>query len=136
MVERVARAIALALIPARAVGANPVIDCEPLARAAIAAMQEWQPIETAPRDGTPFVALNADLECHVAKFDDDGRMCRRSHQQRFAQTHIVRGDDKILKDEQFSFDTSWSLWTRGYDFEPTHWQPLPSPPKAREADND
>lgn len=91
-------------------------------------MSKWQPIATAPRDGRPFLALNNDMECHVSKIDEYGRILRRSHQQRWSQSFLVEAGRKWLESEEFNFDTHWSIWTRGYEFNPTHWMPLPSPP--------
>lgn len=65
-------------------------------------MSEWQPIETAPKDGEDFLALF------------------------------------LFDDGSFRYDVSrWcdarELFTAGRPFEedtqPTHWMPLPEPPK-------
>jgi hypothetical protein len=88
-------------------------------------MSALQPIETAPRDGTTFLALNQDGEFHVAMIDEHGRFCRRTHQQRWSQSFSIEDGRQILTSEHFHFDTHWSLWTKGYEFEPTHWSPLP-----------
>jgi hypothetical protein len=95
-------------------------------------MGEWKPIESAPRGCVPFLALNEDRECHVAAYDKDGRLMRRSHQQRFPQSFVVEGGKKVLVSEGFEFNSDWSLWTKGYDFKPTHWLPLPAPPSQEE----
>jgi hypothetical protein len=63
---------------------------------------EWQPIETAPKDGTPVLGYR----------DVDGVMAT-------------------------VYWTTWGGWSLvapgGYaeedDWEPTHWMPLPDPPK-------
>ncbi len=34
-------------------------------------MIEWQPIETAPKDGTDFIGLKDDGTCHVIYFDEE-----------------------------------------------------------------
>jgi hypothetical protein len=96
---------------------------------------EWQPIETAPKDGTVFMALNEDGEIHVCKIDKIGRKLRRSHQQRWSQSFAHYDDMKVLTKEEFHFDTYWSIWTKGYEFSPTHWIPLPNPPQAEEQDS-
>ena len=62
---------------------------------------EWQPIETAPKDGETLVlAIRADAKVpFVATGDDDG---------------------------WFTFNGA--LENCGQKFEPTHWMPLPPPP--------
>lgn len=67
-------------------------------------MADWQPIETAPRDGTEFIAC----------WQPEGY------------------DYQLV-----NADTYW--WGRGECFisheagriEPTHWMPLPAPPKVQ-----
>lgn len=62
----------------------------------------WQPIETAPKDGTRILSYS----------DQEGVQC------------ISWWRDG---------DTSWSEWCSpdGYTvFDPTHWMPLPEPPRA------
>lgn len=65
---------------------------------------KWQPIETAPNDGTPFLVwlpvpqLNSNF-----------------------QVAIFRPNVKLIGG-RFAFDASC---------EPTHWIPLPEPPKEK-----
>lgn len=67
-------------------------------------MNDWQPIESAPKDGTPFLGA----------FKDTGGwkilifVWSRSYS-RFLDS----GDAEVIED---------------YD-QPTHWMPLPEPPK-------
>lgn len=67
-------------------------------------MSEWQPIETAPRDGARFLAIR----------DEDGFteipniICWNCHYENFA-------------------DTEWDD-ARQVKFQPTHWMPLPPAP--------
>ena len=69
-------------------------------------MTEWQPIDTAPKDGTAILIWPAKSS--------------------------FTGDDTI------SYVVRWNDWKQGwieasgeeYDtFYPTHWMPLPAPPK-------
>jgi hypothetical protein len=67
-------------------------------------MSEWQPIETAPKDGT-FV-----LCCHES------------------------GHINILQFNGNASDLSQPAWRKdcysGQTFRPTHWMPLPKPPEG------
>jgi hypothetical protein len=74
-------------------------------------MSEWQPIETAPRDGTWILAsCVGQLIPMVAAFDDD--------------------DDSMC---WFSFNLVYERAVRHGEperkFKPTHWMPLPEPPR-------
>lgn len=66
---------------------------------------EWQPIETAPKDGTEVLCFSDDLGIFVAYIDD------HNHNQK-------------------------PKWSTGFgeksEIDPTHWMPLPAPPKAPE----
>lgn len=69
--------------------------------AAIALMrgQSWQSIETAPKDGTSILATEIDGEPVVSYFDEGGWVY------------------------------SWHAYDGYRHWNPTHWQPLPAPPK-------
>ena len=73
-------------------------------------MTEWQPIETAPKDGIPvliYSGLRVDIES------------------------ILIDHEKSIYIS--SFDGDWWIWDGKYGpeyaYEPTHWMPLPEPPK-------
>jgi len=68
------------------------------------AAQEWQPIETAPKDGTEFLAW------YPPDDGDDG---------------FFDIADWIEMPKFVNADS----WTRG-GLDPTHWMPLPEPPRA------
>lgn len=59
-------------------------------------MSEWQPIETAPKDGTPILVADSGPYAFVVEWNNKHR--------------AWLGADR-------------SAW------EPTHWMPLPEPPK-------
>lgn len=70
-------------------------------------MSEWQPIETAPKDGAPFLA------CMDWRVDDLGKCC------------VIRWRAPISSrspGQWLSIPGDWS-------YRPTHWMPLPEPPQ-------
>lgn len=76
-------------------------------------MSDWQPIETAPRDGTHILVINA-------AFLHEGEMC-------VAFWHTLRGE----KQEDGRWDvTGYGGYEAEPEVEPTHWQPLPEPPSS------
>jgi len=101
-------------------------------------MSEWQPIETAPKDESVFLALNKDTEIFAAKFlNSHGKIAYRTCQQSFPERHIkmrlADGEYGWVRDEEFAqenqcFMANWCLWQKMYEFAPTHWMPLPKPP--------
>lgn len=70
-------------------------------------MMEWQPIETAPKDGTDFLAGWAAIEPDPFC---DGKAC----------IEIVRYNDRGVVCGGLNRDCGMSF--------PTHWMPLPKPP--------
>lgn len=88
-------------------------------------MSEWQPIGTAPRDGTPVMVWFRG-EYHVAQFigiwaPENLKWC-------------VKPPKTGLEDDMRPVhDISIPVWSDGVPIPgghsgPTHWMPLPSPP--------
>lgn len=72
---------------------------------------KWQPIETAPKDGTPVVFGNFDAMCLLC-----------------GAPHVWSG-----RYEDFGFGDGPEMCEASYaatneNGEPTHWMPLPEPP--------
>ena len=67
---------------------------------------EWQPIETAPKDGTRVLLIDA---------DDAGTVCWGEWSD-WDEVPECRDIGDIGCNGQ-------------YDYQPTHWMPLPSPPQ-------
>lgn len=77
-------------------------------------MTTWQPIETAPRDGTKIlVCRRFPFDCwhyDVAKW-----AIKREH---------ISGWAKKVGEYSERYDENWE-W---FEIRPTHWMPLPEPP--------
>lgn len=73
---------------------------------------DWQPIETAPKDGTRIIGWNGDVVTEmgwVGRADDDGHVG-------WCQAEFWDGG--LLYEMHNQMEP-----------EPTHWMPLPDPPK-------
>lgn len=78
-------------------------------------MSEWQPIETAPRDGSPILAYNPLIGVYSTAF-----------------TTRWTGEPDEVGYEGFPCGF-WNMGPGSYPFgrwdcRPTHWMPLPEPP--------
>ena len=73
-------------------------------------MADWQPIETAPKDGTRILLWDTD-EVVIAKWDDISMGGAEGWQ--IAVVNMLSG----LKHYEAAFN-------------PTHWMPLPEPPRG------
>lgn len=74
-------------------------------------MTEWQPIETAPKDGTKVLLWEAGHAPYVGSRDDQ--------------------DDEWWTDEDWANDAARCFPPR---CNPSHWMPLPPPPTNQKAD--
>lgn len=77
-------------------------------------MTEWQPIETAPRDGTIIDVWLGDADSSDLDFYCQSRTCKRS-----ANWHWSHGKFRPFTGSNVPLTTF---------VEPTNWMPLPSPP--------
>lgn len=73
---------------------------------------DWQPIETAPKDGTAILTVVAGFEPSVSQWVD-----------RKVKARWCIDPETFM--EQAHFEEYF--WNTRY--EPTHWMPLPAPPK-------
>ena len=71
----------------------------------------WQPIETAPRDGTEILMTNGVDVSSGQWFSEYGGT--------YDQEGAPNGD---------GCDAGWTDWSGGMQPDPTHWMPLPPPP--------
>lgn len=83
---------------------------------------EWRPIETAPKDGTWFLIVNATDGCESME-------CGR-YDPMMMERFVGAGDGLYRKEMQSVMD-----W-RGFNniHRATHWLPLPQPPRGDNAD--
>jgi len=73
----------------------------------------WEPIETAPKDGTPILLYQCVDQFDLA--DPKGKMT----------DYYFSG----FYNQRFKL---WECWESDqYSHEPTHWMPLPKPPSAQ-----
>jgi hypothetical protein len=74
---------------------------------------QWQPIETAPTSGIDVLVCGGTYGCEVNSHE--------FHNVAFRQAAVAawESDDHCWRD------------TGGYYYTPTHWQPLPTPPKDK-----
>lgn len=75
---------------------------------------EWQPIETAPRDGTHILVYGPCV--------DGDRQFRMEYENEISTVYFYGDDDHdffVLSNVEYA-DFPW---------EPTHWMSLPDPPK-------
>jgi len=84
-----------------------------------AAMSEWRPIKTAPKDGT-YVWL----WCPSPYYPEGGRIEKGS----FRRDEGFSGNKKRLwLNDKYD---EYSLGYASTPLDPTHWMPLPKPPSA------
>lgn len=71
----------------------------------------WLPIESAPKDGSPFVAFN-------------GKLSFRTIRQKYYEKWPHEEGGPTFREEWCAEDSS-----SFFPWRPTHWQPLPEPPQ-------
>jgi hypothetical protein len=89
-------------------------------------MAEWQPIETAPKDGTAILIAGGTYE------DDEGGVSFCGPVP-FTGVRIAYWDatpDATGCHECWNGGPSGSAYNAEYWHEPTHWMPLPNPPEV------
>jgi hypothetical protein len=79
----------------------------------------WQPIETAPKDGSPFLTYSADA-------DDLSRSRMYTVITPMLVMSWMHFDNKPRPIDEFGEFQDFHLYN------PTHWMPLPSPPEPAE----
>jgi Protein of unknown function (DUF551) len=80
-------------------------------------MSKWQPISTAPRDGTPILIIRIGESVHDMEIT----------------TYYVLEHDVYEEREDGLFEKSREVFSEGWNgngHRATHWMPLPEPPEA------
>jgi hypothetical protein len=123
---------------------RPPLDYE-LFRAIIAAYRAlnataqgmWQPIETAPKDGTPILGW-----CQHTADDYDGDHMTAYGARAEGLSHVEDGPHVLIWGDSYEVSDGWENpsfmmpagWELSHDCEvmanPTHWMPLPATPTA------
>lgn len=98
--------ISAAFIDAVEASLGDLVPKDLFALARRGAAMQWRPIETAPRDGTEFIAYRPDAGVFTAGYDDEQDVWFASH-----------GYEDITDDL------------------PTRWMPLPLPPSGEQSDD-
>ena len=106
----------------------------------------WLPIASAPTDGTKFLAYQRGevWRAYGAINPRTGKpyYVRRTHERKDGRTYRqmevevdgVWGSRRVLMSEEpDDYEFQWVLWSRGFDFEPTHWTPFPVASGAAES---
>jgi hypothetical protein len=72
-------------------------------------MMDWQPIETAPKDGTNVLLYATWMDISVGKFYRDERW-------------------RLTADGFLAKESEGDTYTEYFEVAPTHWMPLPPKP--------
>ena len=82
-------------------------------------MSEWQPIETAPKDGTPFLTFSADAQANP----QESALGIKSTPA-LVMAWLAGDVEPYPVDEHGD-------WHDFHGYMPTHWMPLPAPPAQK-----
>jgi hypothetical protein len=99
-------------------------DSEPLRVPLSDGLGAWQPIETAPRDGTT-VLLAAPGRVTAGEWHAEQWPTASEH-------HSTTGEYLGQYETGECIPAAWYSWDGGFTDEdpPTHWQPMPAPPQS------
>lgn len=114
---------------------HPGSSCVNVAPEALGAAQTWQPIETAPKDGTEIL-LYAPPTMYEGSSVSERVTAGKWHEwvETSAEYHATTGE-YLGRYEQDS-GAFWLSWDGGFteEYPPTHWMPLPTPPATTAKD--
>ena len=85
-------------------------------------MSEWREISSAPRDGTEIILRKGD------------RVTSGSWEVIYETENHFDSNGNYICSETIEHGASWCSYDGGFceDDEPTHWMPLPEPPKCKQ----
>ena len=86
----------------------------------IPAVDEWQPIETAPKDGTEILVWRSDAGVLLARWTSCAEFLTDAELDKMS-------DDSAHQEDWFCADFVAGCRMQE-DCDPTHWRPLPKPP--------
>lgn len=98
---------------------------------------EWQSIETAPKDGEEFMAIQDGEIYHCKWIENNNGFAYRTHKLRkkdeiHTYLNVEGYEDKmpvVTNQGNYVFEHSWSLYQKDFGFcEPTEWMSLPEAP--------
>jgi hypothetical protein len=97
-------------------------------------MNEWQPIETAPKDGSDII-LGALPQTHDGKPVPVRVTIGRWPSEEECRTYVGDCGGECRCPEYDYEPPFWMSWDGGFTEEnpPTHWQPLPEPPAEEQS---
>lgn len=115
--------ISLADLDKRLHGVENWLRAEAAKEAGKEVMSNWQPIETAPKDGTEILGFREDAGVFIV------RWCNCYDFMTDAECDETEmNDDQLSEPDWFYADFIKGGRLDG-DLAPTHWQPLPEPPE-------
>ena len=82
---------------------------------------KWQPIETAPKDGTEILGWRKDYGVLIIRWTAPIEFCTEHECE-------VMGEESAEAEDWFCADFVAGCRLEGSEV-PTHWQPLPEPPE-------
>ncbi len=97
-------------------------------RSALPKETGWRPIETAPKDGTKFLALIGGIP-YAAKYDEHDRFIWYMHSNKAdGNTYRIHNIDGLklkeqIKEAEYDYQPSALLWKRGFNDTASHWMP-------------
>lgn len=94
---------------------------------------QWQPMETAPKDGSKFLMFITGME--YKKNNDDKKYKAKTIQTILIADYSLKcncffGGDGFgcVEIDELNFKEKKDFICYGYDVQATHWMPLPKPP--------
>ncbi len=93
----------------------------------------WQPIETAPKDGTKFIAKIGNA-IYAAYYKDDQFIwimhANKAPGRIYSKKTIggIEYQQEIRPEAERDYQPEGKIWMKGFKDKPSHWMPLPKPP--------